>query len=714
MKLLALALLASAPCFANTCTLTGGVYATLAASATHWTGTGCTTTVPGSGDSATLAGNASLTIASGEIWTVGSFPADHTGTPAIQAADGSVLNEAVGATIIYQGPIIKGNSIWTFSGITKCDASGAATPATALYQVETANGNNQSSANLVITGTSGARAVWTSNSPAAYHCGIIGSDTVQWAGSGRVQASYVDFSYIGTASVPAFQFNASASPAGQHYTWDHCTFDHTGQLVSDRWDGSEVFDFSNNTVTNPLTSPALWLIFGSSAITTGSRTINNNFFHAPGIGVFTMISASAGTGVQSGLVANNNVVQGQTAMALRAADFSGNYLSTSYDGLIGHVMPSAPSFRLNYGRDASATHTHLDMGEVDACGSGCTSAITDSVFEQFASNATQAGGDGSLMILGLAIAGTFNATGNIVLPSPTYLYATGAIFNADTHGAPLWTITADRNTYTSDAGSNNSAINGESDPGATGQFTSVQHNIAWLNTVGEGSIIHPFQDGNSLIAPGTFTTARNNWMWNIQKYTGTNYSVIGYDQIDAAFTTQQGVGDVVGVNPQFADKTRSVETFWGAYLGNSPSRGAWDIANSYAIGDTVSDVMPSGITTYWRAIATIGANTANSEPALGSHPWTTLWEPAAEQTMGLSVVSGAVFSDASIGCSNDSITTCMVKWVRAGFAPTNPAACGYGAVDCAPPSTGSAFVCLFYGPQKRPAVSVLGACPFVY
>lgn len=110
VKSIVLAVVLAGPSLANTCTLSSGSYANLAATAGHWTGTGCTggAYVPTSPDRAIIpASGANLTLASGDSWHLGTSTIGvgvaFTMTAGASAVSYSTFTLSAGATLQVDG-----------------------------------------------------------------------------------------------------------------------------------------------------------------------------------------------------------------------------------------------------------------------------------------------------------------------------------------------------------------------------------------------------------------------------------------------------------------------------------------------------------------------------------------------------------------------------------------------------------------------------------
>ncbi|GEM_PF-4563544 len=127
----------------------------------------------------------------------------------------------------------------------------------------------------------------------------------------------------------------------------------------------------------------------------------------------------------------------------------------------------------------------------------------------------------------------------------------------------------------------------------------------------------------------------------------------------------------VDVDPQFVDYQRDLPLYATKALNKTASRGNWQATpdKPYAIGDTVLN--KTGI--YWGLpilYRYIGAG-ENPEPGAGTREkgdateWRKSWEWASLYYLREAIRTGEKFGD-------DDPVLHLVKWVRAGYAPTNP------------------------------------------
>jgi hypothetical protein len=130
-----------------------------------------------------------------------------------------------------------------------------------------------------------------------------------------------------------------------------------------------------------------------------------------------------------------------------------------------------------------------------------------------------------------------------------------------------------------------------------------------------------------------------------------------------------GANDLLNEDPEFVDETRNLATFDTAYLGNTAT--AWATATSYSAGNIVSasDAGFYGSATInfrcKSAHTSVAGNATTGQPGVATN-WRTNWEYASIYRLHQSVA--AYDADTPQATPRD-----LIEWVRAGWAPTNPA-----------------------------------------
>lgn len=181
---------------------------------------------PGDGDTAILANGHVVTIAAGTSVTVGNAAAPTT--PAIQSAVATggtgCLIVDTGATLTLKGNVIQGNSTWTVNASATINFLHA----TANLTWQIADANNQANALLRFAGGTGANRI-TVQSTGAAPMGGFGWFGVNWSRSGCIDATGVQFTGLGTATLPMLNAQSSAT---QIDTFTDCLFTSCGQILA--------------------------------------------------------------------------------------------------------------------------------------------------------------------------------------------------------------------------------------------------------------------------------------------------------------------------------------------------------------------------------------------------------------------------------------------------------------------------------------------------
>ncbi len=248
---------------------------------------------PVSGDTVTV--NHAVTV--DEDFTVGTSPTDDTGTAALTINAAITVN--TGVTLKWQGPVRQGNATVTFSaGSTLTyDSSGAGAPTTAKYSWQISQASSQANAKLVFSGSSGSRC--TVNSVSNNPSGAFGNTGTNWLDGGRVEASYTDFSYVG-ATTSGFAFLPRFNGSAGRFILDHCTVDHCGKLDhSNALPAASTYEILNTRITNSTNTTTCIAIDASTAVTTGSRRIENSIIY----GFIQLLGSTSGN---TGFTLKNN------------------------------------------------------------------------------------------------------------------------------------------------------------------------------------------------------------------------------------------------------------------------------------------------------------------------------------------------------------------------------------------------------------------------
>lgn len=206
--------------------------------------------VPGNGDTVILANGHVVTIAAGTAVTVGDS-ANPT-TPAIQSAVAGggtgCLVVDIGASLTVRGNVIQGNSTWTFNAASTLTFDHA----TANLTWQISDGNSQANASLKFDGGTGANRITVQSLTAP--AGGFGWFGVNWTRSGQMQATGVQFTGIGTSTLPFLNIQGSATYVG---FWDDCLFTSCGKIVTtNNLAAGATFRLRRTTLRAPVSSDA--------------------------------------------------------------------------------------------------------------------------------------------------------------------------------------------------------------------------------------------------------------------------------------------------------------------------------------------------------------------------------------------------------------------------------------------------------------------------
>ena len=141
-----------------------------------------------------------------------------------------------------------------------------------------------------------------------------------------------------------------------------------------------------------------------------------------------------------------------------------------------------------------------------------------------------------------------------------------------------------------------------------------------------------------------------------------------------------GAHDISGQNPNFVDYKRNVELFdskwWRPHFGIAAPP-LWNSGTTYSQGDVVyhsSSGYYYGENINFVYIDTGSCAGTNPEPGvIPVRSWEKCWKFQSIEDIKKAVASSMTFTDATIGVTNADVTTTLIKWVQAGYAPTNTA-----------------------------------------
>lgn len=495
--------------------------------------------IPGDGDTVTI--NHAVTV-SGNT-TVGTSPAEGSGTAAINVSSGATLTLNSG-TLTVKGDIqLPGNNstrgliINAGAGI-EFDASGASSPSAQNYRLITGSQYPGSQPGVQINGTSGNRCFIRANA---------GGGNAQITGSvnyyGLLDANFCDFTRIGDASnrlitVSAGSDGSTANASQPRFI--NCTFDACGEFYVDTPGNHATFLMQNCTFKNSAGSfnlttngfgdrnaAATWEVSGCvfdlnvRHLSCSHWTFDDNIYQEP----FSVSSPNNASWVSF----DNNFLRMDSAIDQSfVGDADGNYFY--YDG-------------------PSQVNPHLahvgGFSQVD------TYNFTNNILEF---NGTNSDGD-VILIGGNGTATTINIRNNIVLPNSAG-ESSGTLFSA--LGDSGTTLVVENNTAF--MGTGGGAAVGETYAGHTGMLSSFKDNL-FYDTSARAFILFDSGADNSVTDLVTSANADYNGKSNFLAGDGG-----GYNNLEFSSGTP-GSNDVEA-DPNFVDASRDLAS-WDSFNGGA-------------------------------------------------------------------------------------------------------------------------------------------------
>jgi hypothetical protein len=346
-----------------------------------------------------------------------------------------------------------------------------------------------------------------------------------FSGGGQVDATYTDFSKLGSYSLPALEFTANGT-ASLFRLQTSCTLDSCGTIKSNGFPASDATILLDGVTTS---SPLAPFDYDFSLYIQGTtRTITGCCF--------------AGRGKQSS----------QNNLAIINTIFGGGFEETEQD--LGAMRTMDTCLILGSGSTtfADVTHCYVLLAAGDNP-QGLTvigpSSITDTSFDGAGTS-----NNGDCLISGTQYTGyTYIAKRNLVLPnaggnSAAFINTLEATSGDNT----TWTV--EHNTFfVNSNGAGGVHLDGVY-PGHAGFFGSIKSNLAY-STNGVGAIIT--SANASAVIDGVVTAA---------DYNGRTAMTTSYELATAKFGSTPGTHDVIGSAPGFVDGTRNIRT-WDLSLG---------------------------------------------------------------------------------------------------------------------------------------------------
>lgn len=566
-------------------------YITSAASG-NWnsTATWSPAQIPVSGDKVKIADGHTITVPNGYTAVVGDSPTtDTSGNPAIQCTSASgtgVLVVATGGTLRFRGPVHQCVTWTVQAGATlEHDSSLAAVPGNAHYRWHIGR-RSTSGAYLALSGTAGSHVTLRSYTGSGTSGGFFGDSTL-WNEVGLIQGSYVDATGWGAGG--EFARIAMVYVAGTSFL-DNSVLDGCGPLNVTYLGTTANFRLLNNKIIAPVESAygsvALMTSSGLTTWASGERRIEHNYIEGT-----VSLTGVSGSSPNTGFSVKNNVFAGGTAAQhpplagfarVATAGWDLNILWNRHDGngSPGWV-PDGDVFRTIALRCCGS---HGNVHWLAARSPNMVGFIQEGEQDQ-----GSAGGD-FVQLDVTSYSRTANFEDGLVVPSPsgqghgTFInMSTTTAHDGSTHFYPQvslkkCTIALD----SAESGTSQCGATTESNAGAAGLFQSIQSNIGYRPTSGNGRLVYPNPSATQV--SGTFGGADYNWFWNV----ATTLKYREADTSPAYYSPAPGTHDTTAVDPLFVEPTRSFLA-WGQRLKPSISNWAGVIAELAKMNDADFD-----------------------------------------------------------------------------------------------------------------------------
>lgn len=527
------------------------------------------------------------------------------------------------------------------------------------------------------------------SSDAAGNVATVSNRGLTWAGG--IFLRYTDVTRIGDSITPWLYFYPADEGGNSATSWDiqYDNFVDCGNLYSlANGGGTYNFTFANNTMRGTKATTALW--YPGVARTTGSTVISRNVIDVAMFSTTGTPTAVPDYTIEDNIVGNG--IWGSGKWASHKRNFVGfTAMGATTYRTNGDVLDSY-YFRDEYGPNWHATQAPQD---VSATFSGLMFGYGDSL---------QPGDDSGELVCytgAQTLTTHYYIDHSIVLPGVAgYGYA---VLSCPVSGS-FFKVHVTHNTHFSGLPNSGSAFGildmNESVTNAVGSYQEVSSNIAF-NPELTGYVSRPWMIAVSLMTSGINTDVFDpahtdyNWAWNqTNTQTCVNCTNQGRGYGGKWSVTPGAHEDGLRGDPKFVDWQRTVELFDSKYLGHSYS--AWVSGQAYNYGDHVS---ATDSNTYWGLsvnyrCAKVSGCQGTLKPGVPLTAWRNDgWEWASldeiRQRMGTSfttyTLTAALLAAKPSTCdaAAASIVCVMMAWIRAGYAPTNPAlrAAGADALD---------------------------------
>jgi hypothetical protein len=472
--------------------------------------------VPGNGDTITI--NSGVTVSVSDNRTIGTSPADCSGTQAIQNNSGT-LAILTGNTLTARGCIVLAGTAQlteAADSVLEFDASAASSPSATHYKlgIGAANGNT---ARLTLTGSDYDHpAILRSNASG-------GNGSVTDGGfdrGGMVSANYFKLLRIGTASIPAIEFNPTSN--SDVFTLQRGTCDACGTTKQTNFHDGAHINFDSVTWMNSLSNP---LQVGG---------------YLPSLGITVANSVFDGTPLfytaRKMVITNNIFMQGwgNTGGAWDSFDYNIYIVDATHNNGYDAAGSMSNVYAL---AGATLTNPHFIN----------TATTFDLALDGFIFEDLGATSDGDCVLLTNEVA-TYTIRNSIKLPNG--VGQSTCAFGSQ-GGGPNSHMAYYKNTIFLGGFLESSGMRiAESYPGNAGMITAMKSNLYW-DTTARGYKLHCAAQPCNVLDAVTGSNADYNGGASTQFLAGSAGK--GYDN---TFTTAPGVHDL-DLDPGFVDRTRN-------------------------------------------------------------------------------------------------------------------------------------------------------------
>lgn len=580
--------------------------------------------VPGSGDTATITTGVTVTIPDGYTATIGTTGGT-TGTVALTLSSTSaalVIGGGTSGTLALQGDMVINSYSSPFT--MNAGSSLQFNPASG-QRIKVSFAVNNPGCKGSINGTSSARcSVYTS--PTALAAGGLKGYIAPGGGSavGINTISYCDFTALdsgGTSGTDGCVYISLNGSGSLNATVANCTFASCSRLTVQGTNyGTNVvsithcnFGYSYAGTSSPMTTIGGYAVYVNLNLgNTAQHSFTNNY---------------VGGGAQ--MNAPNVTYDGSilAAGSVSAVAVPVGYPWTSMNGclLVGGSGVGSPFIRAE-GTIQNCYLTSVGGGYVHYISLPTTvsTSILNCIFDGSAASNTPSG-EGIISNIGQGATVTYTIKGNITVPHIQGTSAYGVVlWNYTTNGNYLQNVTLEHNTCFQ--GDKETITGPESAPGKAGDIASFRANIGWNYQLGGPTgggggqfMLNEYNESGStgLVTDlGSPSSMDYNCSYNLRMtYPSATWYTNQGNGYASAWSATPGAHDQVNVNPQFVDPGRNMGKWWRS-LGNT----------------------------------TGGSDAADATSALGQ----------------LALLNTSAYSP-------QYTVAALLGYVRAGYAPTNPA-----------------------------------------